>query len=192
MVVYAARCAQARQGAYRLLALAARQAWGLEELPRMERRAGGKPYFPDRPELEFNLSHSGDLLLCALDGSPVGADIQQVRAMRPGLPRRVCSPGELAWVEEGGPEALWERFARLWALKEALVKCTGTGLTRSIPGIQVPLLSGEETLARLDGLWFRSYRGEDWMGAVCGSSPPPADLRWAELPPGPDILPPKG
>ena len=81
MVVYAARCAQARQGAYRLLALAARQAWGLEELPRMERRAGGKPYFPDRPELEFNLSHSGDLLLCALDGSPVGADIQQVRAI---------------------------------------------------------------------------------------------------------------
>ena len=37
MVVYAARCAQARQGAYRLLALAARQAWGLEELPRMEK-----------------------------------------------------------------------------------------------------------------------------------------------------------
>lgn len=180
MVLYGTSCPQARSRAYHLLALAAGEIWGLDRLPPMERRPGGKPYFPGHPGLEFNLSHSGPLLLCALDGSPVGVDIQQVRAMRPGLPARVCSSQQLAWVEEG---ALWPRFAQLWSLKEALVKCTGTGLTRTISGIRVPLLPETESLARLDGLWFRIYRGEDWMGAACGHVPPPEEIRWVELPP---------
>lgn len=182
MVLYGTQCPQARSQAYRLLALAAKEAWGLPQLPPLARRSGGKPYFPQHPGLEFNLSHSGPLALCALDSAPVGVDIQQVRAMRPGLPARVCSPQQLAWVEAGDR---WRRFAQLWSLKEALVKYTGTGLTRSIPGIQIPLLEGEDTLAQLDGLWFRVYRGEGWLGAACGEVPPPEAIRWVELPPAP-------
>lgn len=63
---------------------------GLTRMPELDRRPGGKPYFPHEEGLEFNLSHSGHLALCALDNAPVGArhpDGQRVaaRTARPGL-----------------------------------------------------------------------------------------------------------
>lgn len=81
---------QKRQDAYQLLALALRESRGLTRMPELDRRPGGKPYFPHEEGLEFNLSHSGHLALCALDNAPVGArhpDGQRVaaRTARPGL-----------------------------------------------------------------------------------------------------------
>ena len=104
---------QKRQDAYQLLALALRESRGLTRMPELDRRPGGKPYFPHEEGLEFNLSHSGHLALCALDNAPVGADIQMVREWRPGLPARVCGPEELAWLE-GQPD-WWRSFSLLWS-----------------------------------------------------------------------------
>lgn len=179
MVLYGAACANARHRAYHLLALAAQREWGLSELPPIARREGGKPYFPSHPQLEFNLSHSGDLVLCALDHAPVGVDIQVIKAMRPGLPARVCSPRELLWLGQGAD--LWPRFAQLWALKEAYVKYTGAGLTRSISGIQVPLPAPSEDRGTLEGVHFRIYEGQGWRGACCGRHMPPGEIRWISL-----------
>lgn len=178
MVIFGAKGLTSRAQARELLALAAAEHWGLSPLPETARQEGGKPFFPGRPELHFNLSHSRDLALCALDGSPVGVDIQAVRAWRPGLPRRVCSPGELAWLE--GQPQLWPAFTRLWALKESRAKESGRGLTTPIRQISIPL--PEEGPVLWDGLWARSYQGPDWAAAVFGHSLPPEEIRWRELP----------
>ena len=179
MVVYGAVHSDARHQAYALLAAAVKEEWGLTSLPEIARRTGGKPYFPQHPQLEFNLSHSGDRILCALDHNPVGVDIQMVKVLRSNLPNRVCSPQELAWLDN--TPARWEGFALLWALKEAAVKYTGTGLTRSIPDIHIPLPAPEEDSALFGGLWFRVFRGTGWMGAVCGTSLSPPTIHWLEL-----------
>ena len=73
---------------------------------------------------------------------------------------------------------MWERFCRLWALKECLVKQRGTGLIHPISGIRVPLPGEEDALLEQDGLWFRTYRGKGWRGAVCGSEQPPENIQW--------------
>ena len=127
----------ARAQARDLLALAVNEVWGLSPLPEIARRPGGKPFFSEREDLHFNLSHSGDLALCALDGAPVGADIQIIKEWRPSLPRRVCAPAELDWLER--QPSIWPAFTMLWALKEARVKESGQGLTSSIRDIRVPL-----------------------------------------------------
>ena len=157
--------AQARE----LLALGVREVWGLSSLPEITRREHGKPYFPGYEGLHFNLSHSGELALCALDSAPVGVDIQIVKEWRPGLPERVCSGAELAWLE-GQPDH-WSAFTLLWTLKEARAKESGQGLTTSIRDIRVPL-PGEGPVL-FDGLWFRSWAGPGWAAAVCGHSEPP-------------------
>ena len=172
MVIYRAKNLTARSQARDLLALAVREVWGLSPLPEIARQERGKPYFPKYPELHFNLSHSGELALCALDSSPVGVDIQIVREWRPALPRRVCSRKELDWLE-AQPE-LWPAFTRIWALKEARAKESGQGLTTSIRDIRVPL-PGDGPV-QLDGLWFRSYCGPDWAAAVCGHCEPPENF----------------
>ena len=172
MVIYRTDGLTSRAQARELLALAVQETWGLSPLPEIARQEGGKPFFPSREDLHFNLSHSGGLALCALDSAPVGVDIQLVKKWRPSLPRRVCSESELAWLE-GQPEP-WASFTLLWTLKEARVKESGQGLTSSVQDIRVPLPEAEPV--RLDGLWFRTWTGPGWAAAACGQSEPPAEL----------------
>ena len=177
MVIYATDKLHHRAQAYDLLAHGAQEFWGLEALPSMARTPEGKPFFPDFPERHFNLSHSGTFALCALDDTPVGADIQIINPnWRSGLPRRVCSPEELRWLEEQ-PDRL-RAFALLWAMKEARSKYTGTGLKTGVREISVPLPHAGETLHLHDGLWFRIYAGDGWRAAVCGEQEPPEELIW--------------
>ncbi|MEA4933486.1 MAG: 4'-phosphopantetheinyl transferase superfamily protein [Lawsonibacter sp.] len=179
MILYGAADLINRRQAYDLLARAASEQWGLLQLPAIALGAQGKPYFSELNRHEFNLSHSGSLALCGLDDSPVGVDIQVVKPRRADLPRRVCSDQELAWLERD--EQIWTRFALLWALKECRVKHSGTGLTRPISGIRVPLPDQVGVLSFLDGLWFRTYGGAGWRGAVCGQNPPPELISWLRL-----------
>lgn len=177
LVIYGARGLTGRAQARELLAMAAEEHWGLSPLPETARAPGGKPYFPGKPELQFNLSHSGALALCALDSRPVGVDIQVVKEWRPSLPRRVCTREELLWLERQ-PE-FWPGFTRLWALKEARAKAAGRGLAGPVRDIRVPL--PREGAVRLDGLWFGGYQGPGWAAAVCGLCPPPEEILWREL-----------
>lgn len=150
--------------AYGLLAELLAAEYGLPGLPELERQAGGKPFFPQRPDLHFNLSHSGGLALCGAGTAPLGVDLEVVRPRRAGLARYICSPEEYAWYEELGGD--WESLYTIWTLKEARVKCTGEGLRQRPEAIAVPLIGPGQT-GELEGLVFRSYAGDGWLGAVC-------------------------
>lgn len=91
---------------------------------------------------------------------PGGVDIQIVKAWRPGLPRRVCSAAELAWLD--AQPQLWPAFTLLWTLKEAQAKESGRGLTTSIRDIRVP--------SRDRAHW-------KWTGSASGPGPAPAGRR---------------
>ena len=171
MIVYLSRTHPART----LLAHAMRVEHGMDTLPKIETQAGGKPCFSTCSEVEFNLSHSGDLALCALDSTPVGVDVQIIKdSWRAALPRRICSAEEFTWLEE--QEDLWTAFTTLWTLKEARAKYSGEGLRMGVRAISVPLPRPGERLYRHDGLWFRLYDGEGWKAAVCGEHIPPEEL----------------
>lgn len=150
--------------AYGLLAELLAAEYGLPGLPELERQAGGKPFFPQRPDLHFNLSHSGGLALCGAGTAPLGVDIEAIRPRRAGLARYICSPEEYAWYERLGGD--WESLYTIWTLKEARVKCTGEGLRQRPEAIAVPLIGPGQT-GELEGLVFRSYAGDGWRGAVC-------------------------
>lgn len=164
-----------------LAAHVAEQGGELPPLPEIARTERGKPYFPHHPELHFSLSHSGNLALCALADTPIGADLELVRPRKPGLPRYVLSDRERAWYEGRG--SCWEDFYILWTLKEARVKCTGQGIfRRPAREISVPLLPGGET--DWDGFRFTVIAGEsqeegDFFGAICQS---PAEKGRQEAP----------
>ena len=91
----------------------------------------GKPMLSDRA-VEFNLSHSGGIVLVALaTGIEIGADVEQIRAMRdrPAITREFLHPGEAADLASL-PETQAElAFFRCWARKEAVSKALGLGLS---------------------------------------------------------------
>jgi len=152
--------------AYTLLTSLLAEEKGIEPLPAIARREGGKPWFPDYPDLRFSVSHSGGLALCALarEGE-VGCDIELVRPRSGGLPRYALSDREYAWFRDRGER--WEDFYALWTLKEARVKCTGEGIFH-IPArqVSVPLLEPGERADR-EGFSFAALGGQGWRGAVC-------------------------
>jgi phosphopantetheine--protein transferase-like protein len=93
------------------------------------REEHGKPYLTDPAHaLDFNLSHSGDWLACAVTaGVPVGIDIEQCKPERNvmTLARRFFRAEEVAALEACKPGKQRDQFYDLWTLKESAVKARG-------------------------------------------------------------------
>ncbi len=176
MVVYALEHPRARELSHALLARCVRLYWGISPLPELERGEHGKPFFPALPRCCFNLSHSGDLAVCALDSAPVGVDIQRTRPARESLLREVCSPEEREWLRRRGDGP--EDFALLWSMKEARCKYTGQGLRRPISAIRVPLPGAGEEALELDGLRFYLGSGPGWRLCLCGTGMWDGNVIW--------------
>jgi len=91
----------------------------------------GKPAVAEGGELEFNLSHSGGLVLVALTvANPLGVDVERERDVRDPL----AIAGRVLGAEETErlrslPEAHRRReFLRSWVRYEAALKCRGDRL----------------------------------------------------------------
>ena len=65
-----------------LLRYALREEYGQTALPDIHTGGKGKPFFPGRPDIHFNLSHCSKAVACALDADPVGVDVQEIRPLR--------------------------------------------------------------------------------------------------------------
>ncbi|MGN0813022.1 MAG: 4'-phosphopantetheinyl transferase family protein [Candidatus Coproplasma sp.] len=129
----------------------------------------GKPYLKEG-EIYYNLSHSGTIAVCALSSAEVGVDVQQVKPVSEGLIKRICTKDEYAFVTQGGAE-IDQRFCRLWAVKESVIKCLGKGLSLSPSRVEVKLspphgisIDGAET-----SLHFKEYTVNGCRIAVCSA-----------------------
>ncbi|MBR2132194.1 MAG: hypothetical protein IJ955_06600 [Oscillospiraceae bacterium] len=120
ILLYGMQCEKTEEhiAAYRLLELVLRREFGIKQLPAMERGARGKPYFPQYPQIQFNLSHSYGAVVCVVHDQPIGVDIEKIRR----------APARLA---HGMEDRL---FFREWTAKEATVKQRGQGIAHLMRG----------------------------------------------------------
>ncbi len=86
----------------------------------------GKPVFSNCSDLHFNLSHSGDWVICALSDRQVGADVQVISEYQKRIAERCFSQQDVAYLMKLSGEVQNREFTRLWARKEARVKYFGT------------------------------------------------------------------
>lgn len=101
--------------------------------PNLTYGENGKPYLADDPNTFFSITHSDKWVFLAVSDSEIGIDAQMPRKVCPRLAARSTTPEELAWVKEDTEP----HFTRLWTMKEAYLKYTGTGL--SVPIREVTL-----------------------------------------------------
>lgn len=98
----------------------------------------GKPYLEGNPSpLFFNLSHSGDYIVCAIDDREVGIDIEHKGKMRMAVARRFFHPAEILKLDACEKDQQADLFFRYWSVKESFLKYTGEGLAASLSGFQV-------------------------------------------------------
>ena len=142
--------------------------YGFEKFPVMERSLWGKPYFPEYPDICFNYSHSDAGIFVGLHRSNLGVDIQGQKPFRQGLVERIASDGEKLWLQAQPQNQQELQFARLWCLKEAYVKYTGTGIRSSLksPDFSSILDTGR---GMVDNSFCQVFTGENYACAVCGT-----------------------
>lgn len=111
VILYAAVCppGQERAAAYQLLEQLLRREFGIGALPEIARRAQGKPWFPARADICFNISHSLGGVVAAVHDRELGVDVEKLRP----APRRLA-----AGLSD-------EAFFRRWTAQEATIKRAG-------------------------------------------------------------------
>ena len=132
-------------------------ALGREPCPRCG--AAGRPVLRPgpgpRPVPSFSLAHSGDLVVIAVAGHPVGVDVEQ------DADRCVCSlvpalhPADAAWVAGLGERERHQAIITCWVRAEAVLKRTGQGIGHGLggfpvrPGRSAPLRVSDCTVRQL-------------------------------------------
>ncbi len=111
----------------------------------------GKPY-AENIDIEFNISHSGDYVVCAISNTPIGIDIEQIRDIKDSLIRYVCQENELQYVYEISQETQ-KHFFEIWTSKEAYVKCIGTGM-KDLKKVDV---LNEDIQKHINTFYFQDY-----------------------------------
>lgn len=91
----------------------------------------GKPHLLNYPHIHFNLSHSGDWVLCGVGDIPLGVDVEIVTDRNLELGERFYTSNEYNFILQQPLEKQAYSFFELWTLKESYVKAVGKGL--SIP-----------------------------------------------------------
>lgn len=107
--------------------------------------AYGKPCLVPHRAIEFNMSHSGGIVLIALaQHIPIGVDVEVLRPMpeRAAIVRRYFHPGEVADFADVPPADAEAAFFRCWSRKEAVVKALGLGMSLDLHRYRVACLPG--------------------------------------------------
>lgn len=91
----------------------------------------GKPQIVNFPK-KFNLSHSGDYVICAVGDGEMGADIQKWVPYKERTAERFFAPEEWKLLQETPASQRTELFYRLWSRKEAYGKYTGRGIGSAV------------------------------------------------------------
>ncbi len=99
-------------------------------IPETKAGAHGKPYLKNVQDVFFNLSHSGEYVVCVMSDCEIGVDIQQYRKnIKEGLLNKVLHESEKNLHQACTKEEKEACFYRIWAAKEAYAKYTGEGLS---------------------------------------------------------------
>ena len=87
----------------------------------------GKPFLLEHPQIQFNISHCKNAVLCGIGSKPLGVDVETIRPMRERVLHRVLTASEQQEIlQSESPELC---FLRFWTLKESFVKALGVGIS---------------------------------------------------------------
>ncbi len=128
----------------------------------------GKPYLPEHPRLNFNISHAGGIAACIVSEWECGIDCEPVRQYRPNVMRRAFSEREISLIENAPEEERDLLFFRLWTLKESYIKATGMGLSFPMREAEFSFRNGR-IITDIRGFRFRQYTAKKggYVISVC-------------------------
>ena len=129
----------------------------------------GKPYLKGNP-VYFNVSHSGNIVVAAVDDTPIGIDIERMREWDMDVARLICAPREWDMLTcTDGDRARQERFFTIWTAKESCLKASGTGFGM-LPSL-LEIVTETAAVPHGDPVWsVDDYYVKQYSGVEAGYS----------------------
>ncbi len=149
--------------AYLLLRYGLTEIYGIETIPLIEKGKQGKPFFPDLPDICFNISHCRNAVACGLSSKPIGVDVQHIVPYKETVASFFMTEDERNAAFKGDRDL---NFTRLWSMKESYVKYLGTGIFGSV--FKTPISEGDDPR----GFRIRSHLMEGYYLSACGEEEP--------------------
>lgn len=109
-----------------------------------------KPYFLDYPELKFNVSHSGEMIVLAfIQQFELGVDVEYIKTDFEvmDIADNFFAHDEIQNLKEVEKELQFEAFYRCWTRKEAFIKAKGSGLSFPLADFSVSIGEKAKLLA---------------------------------------------
>ena len=137
--------------------------------------APGKPVLEPgpRPAPSFSLTHSGDMVIIAVAGRPVGVDVERDAAGCVCSLAQALHPADAAWVAGLAEPDRHEAIITCWVRAEAVLKCTGQGIGHGLGGF--PARPGGAAGSAANGCTVRQLPAPDGYRAavaLAGTRPP--------------------
>lgn len=132
----------------------------------------GKPYIADHTGYEFNLSHSGRLIVLATDSNPAGIDVEQIETKDWRIFHRYLTGSEMTMIENSSDPCA--RFFEVWTIREAFAKEEGLGLAMLDRDFTVDYESCrifyEGKVLRFSSIGYKASE-ERYMITICSPEP---------------------
>jgi 4'-phosphopantetheinyl transferase len=111
-----------------LLAMACERFGGSSDwLYRISHTRHGRPYIEGEPLIDFNISHSGNYVMCAMAmGARLGIDIEKITRLD--FEDFTDTMTKAQWDKIREAERPEQEFFRYWTLKESIIKADSRGL----------------------------------------------------------------
>lgn len=133
----------------------------------------GKPFLKDLPFF-FNISHSGEWVICAVSNENIGADIEIIKHTNLSIGERFFSKEENEYLNNTSKEEKEKAFFNIWTLKESYVKYIGQGLSMPLNSFSFKferdLVKLHDSSNNIKNLNFRQYFIKDnYIVSVCSN-----------------------
>jgi len=140
---------------------------------KFEKNKYGKPYLKEYPKFNFNISHSGDFVICAIDNKPIGIDIEEKKHIEyEEIAKNFFDISEFDYIVNQDLNIQLSKFYEIWTLKESYIKCCGQGLSMPLNSFSVDMDQYENIKVIIKNKYmkhtFKKFNiGSSYKMAVC-------------------------
>jgi len=143
-------------GVYLLLRFALKENYDIDEAVDFEYSDKGKPSLKNHPDIYFSLSHSRNVVVCAVSDSEVGVDVQYIAPVSDKVAKRVLTDEEYDIFKKSSVKD--EYFCEIWTIKESYLKKTGQGICTELRNLSADSVKAGTI-----------HRGGDYICCVTGT-----------------------
>lgn len=131
----------------------------------------GKPFLNESDFFHFNISHSGDWIVCVIDKHEIGVDIEKIQPIDLDIAKEFFSSQEYNYIMSKPFNERTYAFYEIWTLKESYLKAIGKGLSIPLKSFTIKKENDKFSLDNNNNYNFLNMNIEkDYILSICMNS----------------------